>query len=341
MSLDIKYCPSTLKEGNNTYSNSALKKMFNSKKVSHILPFTSPDVEGEEQNMFIENRKRISISGVQEKLSVILIKNKLKLTEAGEQGQYILKPIPRDIKKVSQVPANEHLTMQIAMQVFGIQTAENALIFFNNDKPAYITKRFDVKTTTGKYLQEDFASLAGKTIQNSGFDFKYEYSYLEIGKLIKQYVNAYEVELEKFYKLVLFNYLFSNGDAHLKNFSLLETDNGDFILSPAYDLLCTRIHVNDSDFALSDMLSEESFEHSSFSSLGFHAYDDFFDFGITLGLNQNRIIKILNLMRTENKMVFQLINNSFLNEETKIEYSELYKNKLIRLNISISKKINN
>src|SRR5690606_40079276 len=58
---------------------------------------------------------------------------------------YILKPIPRDLKKVDQVPANEHLTMQIARQVYGINTAENALIFFSNGEPAYITKRFDVK----------------------------------------------------------------------------------------------------------------------------------------------------------------------------------------------------
>ncbi|MBL7933040.1 MAG: HipA domain-containing protein, partial [Bacteroidia bacterium] len=249
MSVDIQYCPGSLKEGFTTYSGAVLRRMFDNKKVHHVLPFPSPDTEGPLQEKFMENRRRISISGVQEKLSVILIKNKLRLTEQGEQGQYILKPIPRDVKKVSQVPANEHLTMQIAKQVYDIATAENALIFFTDDKPAYLTRRFDLKPSAGKYLQEDFAAIAGKTKDNAGSDFKYEYSYLQLGQLIAKYISAAEVELEKYFKLIVFNYLFSNGDAHLKNFSLIESPDGDYILSPAYDLVCTRIHVEDSDMA--------------------------------------------------------------------------------------------
>ena len=35
--------------------------------------------------------------------------------------------------------------MQIAKQVYGINAAENAIIFFKDGSPAYITKRFDVK----------------------------------------------------------------------------------------------------------------------------------------------------------------------------------------------------
>ena len=119
----------------------------------------------------MENRKRISISGVQEKLSLLLDKNVLRLTREGEQGTYLLKPIPRDLKKTDQVPANEHLTMQIAKQVYGLNTAENALVFFKNGTPAYITKRFDVKEGGGKWGKEDFATLAGKTKQNAGANF--------------------------------------------------------------------------------------------------------------------------------------------------------------------------
>ena len=98
----------------------------------------------------------------------------MQLTHPGEQGTYILKPIPIDLKKVDQLPANEHLTMQIAKQVFGINTAENAIIFFKNGTPAYITKRFDVKENREKRGKEDFASLAGKSKDNSGYNFKYE-----------------------------------------------------------------------------------------------------------------------------------------------------------------------
>ena len=339
MSLEIKYCPGSLKEGFSTYSRAALVRMFDGKTVSHVLPFDSPDAEGPQQEKFIENRKRISISGVQEKLSIVLVKNKLRLSEDGEQGQYILKPIPRDILKVSQVPANEHLTMQIAKQVYDIKTAENTMIFFANEKPAYITKRFDLRPEGGKYLQEDFAGIAGKTKNNAGVDFKYEYSYLELGQLITKYVSAKEVELEKYFKLVLFNYVFSNGDAHLKNFSLIESPHGDLIMSPAYDLICTRIHVNDAHLALKGGLSEQGFEHPSFSALGFYGYDDFYDFGLQLGLKESRLIKIIDLMRTENQNTHTLIAHSFLDVETKEQYTALYLEQLKRLNTSFSKKI--
>ena len=148
--------------------------MFNGKKVNHVLHYDQPQENEAVAEQFLENRKRISISGVQEKLSLLLEKNVLRLTKEGELGTYILKPIPRDLKKVNQVPANEHLTMQIAKQVYGLHTAENALIFFKNNSPAYITKRFDVKDDGSKWGKEDFATLAGKTKDNSGANFKYE-----------------------------------------------------------------------------------------------------------------------------------------------------------------------
>lgn len=67
--------------------------------------------------------------------------------------------------------------MQIAKQVYGLNTAENALIFFKNGSPAYITRRFDVKEKDEKWDKEDFATLAGKSKDNAGANFKYDYSY--------------------------------------------------------------------------------------------------------------------------------------------------------------------
>ncbi len=207
MSLhEIKYCPGTLAEGFSTYSITCLRRVFQSKKVSHILPYASPQASDEVAEKFIENRKRISISGVQEKLSFLLDKNKLRLTREGEQGTYILKPIPRDIKNVDQVPANEHLTMQIARQVYGLQTAENALIFFNNGDHAYIAKRFDVKDDGVKWGKEDFATLAGKTEENAGTNFKYDFNYEVMAGLLERYISAYHIELEKLSSLIVFKW---------------------------------------------------------------------------------------------------------------------------------------
>jgi serine/threonine-protein kinase HipA len=125
------------------------------------------------KDSFEENATRMSISGVQEKFSIIQLKNKIRLTKEGEQGTHILKPIPSASKNADQMPANEHLTMQIAHRVFGIETAENALIFFGNGDPAYITKRFDVVPGSLKLAQEDFASLAGMSTQTHGTDYKF------------------------------------------------------------------------------------------------------------------------------------------------------------------------
>ena len=125
-----------------------------------------------------------------------------------------------------------------------------ALIFFKNGESAYLTKRFDVKVDGSKLAKEDFASLAGRTPQTHGENYKYLGNYLELFQLMKLHVPAYKLEAPKLFSLLVFNYLFSNGDAHFKNFSLIETPLGDFRLSPAYDLLNTRIHIEDSDFAL-------------------------------------------------------------------------------------------
>ena len=320
MSLtEIKYCPGTLADGFKTYSPTCLKRVFNGKKLSHILPYyaTYSDKDSEK---FIENRKRISISGVQEKVILLLEKNKLRLTNAGEQGTYILKPIPQNLKKVEQVPANEHLTMQISRQVYGINTAENALIFFGNGEPAYITKRFDVNEDGTKLAKEDFASLSGRTAENAGDNFKYDYSYEEMAELLKKFIPAYMFEIEKFFALVVFNYLFSNGDAHLKNFSILESASGDYLLSPAYDLINSRIHVNDSDFALSRGLFKDDFQSYACQKTKHPGLEDFKEFARRIGIKEKRFDKIMNPFLERKEKVEKLINCSFLDKSTKKDY---------------------
>jgi serine/threonine-protein kinase HipA len=324
---ELKYCPGTLAEGFNTYSTACLLRVFQGRKVSHVLPYAPPQNSEEDAEKFIENRKRISISGVQEKLSLMLEKNKLRLTKEGEQGTYLLKPIPRDVKNVSQVPAGEHLTMQIARQVYGLQTAENALIFFSNGEPAYITKRFDVKEDGSKWGKEDFASLAGKTEENTGQNFKYDSSYEEMGELLKKFVPAWRVEIEKLYSLIVFNFLFSNGDAHLKNYALLETPGGDYVLSPAYDLLNTKIHVDDTDFALDGGLFSDGYQSDAMKKSNHPGLHDFYELARRFEMNEKRRDKILSPYLQVQPMVEELTRRSFLNEKTKRAFLLYYQTK--------------
>jgi serine/threonine-protein kinase HipA len=99
---EIQYCPGTLAPGHATYSRACLNGLFGGKKVSHVLPY-SASADSEDADRLRENRKRISISGVQIKASLVLDKNKLRLTRPGERGGYILKPIPYDVKHAEYV----------------------------------------------------------------------------------------------------------------------------------------------------------------------------------------------------------------------------------------------
>lgn len=265
--MKITHCPSTLLEGYSTYSSSALKNLFEGKKVNHVLPYLPPSFDEGVTELFIENRKRISISGVQEKLSLVLDEDELRLSHQDEQGRYILKPIPRDLQKVEEVPANEHLTMQLAKQIYKIPTAENALIFFQDNSPAYLTKRFDVKSDGTKYGKEDFATLAQKTYQNAGPNFKYDYSYEEI----------------------------------------------------------------------SDGLFKE-YETESYQANGFFAYDDFYEFGLRIGMSEKRVFKSLAIFCKKQEGVEKLVKQSFLVVENQELYYQYYLKRLKALNYSFTKK---
>jgi serine/threonine-protein kinase HipA len=321
---DLKYCPGTLAEGFAAYSPKCLRSLFGGKRVSHFLPYDPPQKNEEVAEKFFENRRRISISGAQEKLSMILKKNILRLTKEGEQGTYILKPVPADLKKADQVPANEHLTMQIAEQIYGINTARNAMIFFKDGTPAYITGRFDVKAEGRKWGKEDFASLAGRTRANAGPDFKYGSSHEECGLMIQRFVPAWRVEIEKYFALVVFNFLFSNGDAHLKNFSLLESSGGDYLLSPAYDLLNTRLHTDDPVFALDAGLFADNYRSSQYKITGHPSKADFVEFARRIGIQESRIEKLLSPFLVNQKAVGSLISRSFLNDPAKRAYLLMY-----------------
>lgn len=232
---------------------------------------------------------------------------------------------------MDQVPANEHLTMQIAAQIYGIKTAENGMIFFKNGSPAYIIRRFDVKPGGSKWGKEDFATLAGRTKDNAGADFKYTYSYEEAAALIRQFVPAWRIEIEKYFALVVFNYLFSNGDAHLKNFALLESETGDYFLSPAYDLINTSLHADDNEFALDKGLFADDFASEIYKKTHYRGKQDFEEFARRIGVQEDRLEKILEPFLFKQHKVEILVNRSFLGEPNKRDYLLDYNSRRNRL----------
>lgn len=325
---EINVCPGTLAIGFDTYSPSCLRKMFDGRRVSHIIDLS---LDGNADNIAAAINK-ISVSGAQEKLSAVVDKGHIILTPPQQQGRYIIKPIPdyKHLRFRNNIPANEHLTMQIASQVYGIKTAENALAFFADGQMVYITRRFDYDENGLKIRQDDFASISGKTDRNSGKDYKYTGCYEDIARLLKQNVSAWQVEMSRYFSLVVFNYIFSNGDAHLKNFSLRETPNGDYILSPAYDLMNTSIHIDDGDFALQDGLIPKSEYSDTYTNSGHPCKDDFITFGKRIGVLPKKLHSIIELFATEQPQVLQLIERSFLDEKVKRMYRQSYLERLRR-----------
>ncbi len=124
-----------------------------------------------------------------------------------------------------------------------------------------------------------------------------------------------------------FNYLFSNGDAHLKNFSLLESSKGDYLLSPAYDLINTRLHVDDTDFALEKGLFTDNYKSEQQKKTGHPSKRDFIEFAKRIGVLEGRIEKLLYPFITRQPLVETFIHRSFLNNKSKRGYLLLYNTK--------------
>jgi len=320
--IKINVCPSTLAEGFDTYSPTARKLLFEGKAVSPYFDGLSPNMDSIEAKESIENVGRISLSGVQAKFSVVINDDlHLRFARQNEQGTYILKPRPNGYHLLNKeyCAANEHLTMQIASQVYGIETAANGLCFFENDETAYLTRRFDIYPD-GKHLQEDFAALLGYTKANGGSDYKYcNASYEDCAEVIRQNVKAAAIDLVRFFRLVLFNFISLNDDAHLKNFSLLNTGQ-EYRLSPAYDLVNTSLHlVQPRIFALDKGLFREGMKLTDTRTV---CKSDFEDFGKRIGLPEKVITREITRFTDNNPKVQNLIDHSFLSEDLKKQYKQ-------------------
>ena len=322
---ELKHCPSTLKEGFSTYSPEACRKLFGGKQVSHILDFDSPNNNSADSTDYAEHIGSISLSGVQPKGALVLRDGSLRKPKEGERGEYILKPAPVSYALLERkyCPANEHLTMQMAAQAYGIETAANALCFFRDGEAAYITKRFDVAPDGSKYSQEDFASLAGLTNVNGGSNYKYSVlSYEDCADIIRRYVRAAQVDLLRFFRVVLFNYITLNDDAHLKNFSLIDRGNGDYRLAPAYDLINTSLHLRTPQiFALEKGLFKEGMKMTDIHTVD---RNDFEEFGRRIGLPDRMVKREVDTFAKVSLLALGLIERSFLSEELKKSYRQSY-----------------
>ena len=207
------------------YHRKCARRLFGTNWVPAI-PFSSADIVAEAQKMI----GKISISGVQPKLSVNL-NRKRKVLEVVEKGGYfILKP---QIERFSHLPENENLCMNIAGSL-KIETPPHGLLRFQDGALCYVIRRFDRMDDGTKLQQEDFQQL-------TGIEDKYSGSIERVGKVLLDYSAAPLLDAVILFERLLLFFVIGNGDAHLKNFSLLKKPELGYRLSPVYDVVNSRL----------------------------------------------------------------------------------------------------
>lgn len=230
------------------YTPAERARMFEGKAASPLLPYRYK-AKGLGDDLPVSTGS-LSVSGAQQKLGVCLENGLLRIAEPGEQSTHILKPCADSRFTLNHdMPANELFCLSMVAKLFKIPAVHATLCFFSDGVPAYLTKRFDVLPDGCKRHVEDIASLSETEVQGDSLK-KYQGSYEQLAAIIAETSTAPLLDLRTFFKLVLVNYLLCNGDAHAKNFSMMEHDDGAWRLAPAYDILNTRLHVADSPFAM-------------------------------------------------------------------------------------------
>lgn len=221
-------CPITYELCNKgeKYTEKGLKLL--SKLLTNLKDF--PYTPKEQIQLASQFAAKLSIQGVQPKLSVTLSLKKEEFEIVGKGGRFILKP-PHQI--YDEVPQNEDLTMRLA-KIVGIEVPFHGMIYNIDGSLSYFIKRFD-RSGSQKIAVEDFSQLLGFTR-----DTKYESSMEKIVSVIEKHCTFPVIEKIKLFRLVIFNFLIGNEDMHLKNFTMIRHKEK-VEMSPAYDLLNTTI----------------------------------------------------------------------------------------------------
>lgn len=303
-------CPITYEYcGDDKYSKRGLRLLSKNLSALNDFPYTPK----QQQLLAIEHADKISIQGVQPKLSVALNTKKEIFEIVEKNGHFIFKP-PHDIYE--EVPENEDLTMKLASLV-GIETPIHGLIYNIDGSLTYFIKRFDRLSKNKKVAVEDFSQLLG-----SSRDTKYDTSMEKLIPVIDKHCTFPLKEKVKLFRWVIFNFLTGNEDMHIKNFSLIRRKNT-VEFSPAYDLLNTSILLNAKEEIALPLRGKKS---------NLNRNDLLSYFGSErLGLSDAVIQKELNRFEASVQIWPEIIQKSFLSSKMQQKYLEMISTRWNRL----------
>ena len=289
------------------WHTTCILKFFNEKKL--------PDININEKtlNQYTSSviKDGYTVPGVQKKASLNLEKHSgnTRPTLQNYNPGYILKP---PVTKYPYLPELEHFGMLIAKAI-GIKVVPQALIT-SNSQYSYITKRTDhafCNDHIEKIAMEDFYQLSYRLTQ-----YKYQSSYEKCAKIIDKYSSSNGLDISELFIRVLFYYIIGNADMHLKNLSMIETFSGSntFIFSPAYDILPVHIIFTEDKEELALEINGKKRNLRK---------NDFITFGITIGIPDIALHKMMNQLLESSGILIYLCQDSLLPDSMKKSFIDL------------------
>ena len=207
---------------------------------------------------------KLSLAGAQDKLPVYIKGTQFYLPKnSGSATTHIIKPINADF---TDIPRNEAFCMELA-QRSGFLVPNSKIITVGGHE-LFVVDRYDrheINKEIVRIHQEDFCQAMGYPVER-----KYQETggpgFIECRELIDEYLSNKGVTNRfQFIRMMIFNYIIGNHDAHGKNFSILH--NKGFELAPFYDLVSTQVYPLDNKFAMAigqtfrlDRIKEHSFK---------------------------------------------------------------------------------
>jgi serine/threonine-protein kinase HipA len=296
-----------LDEGQVDFHPSCARKFFGND-TPPILPYTRDNMTELAKQVI---RTSTSVTGVQAKMSLDVnrgSKNEpARFTIVGLWGKYIFKP---QSAKYPNLPELEDLTMKMA-EIAHIRTARHTLIRLADGELGYLTLRMDRGRKGEKISMLDMCQLTNRLTEH-----KYYGTYQQLAETIKKYSSAPMLDVQRFWEIVLFSWMTGNSDMHCKNFSLIDSGNGEYVLSPAYDLLAVLLAdpQDPEEMAMSFSLGgkKNGFNRNTFMSA-------FTQSGIPATVADRMINRMAGYLPDWKK----LISHSFLSEKMQIAYCSL------------------
>ena len=301
-------CGRPLKAGDQSgWHKNCIKRFFGTSAIPQI------DISDKAlESIVLENvSKGLTVPGVQKKLSLHLSteKKRSRLTIVDHPTGYILKP---QVELFRSLPEAEQLVMCMADEC-GIATVPHALIY-NSGSFAYITKRVDRAPGPDRVrilAMEDFCQLDLRLTQD-----KYKGSYERCARIIERYSLRTMFDMTELFIRLVFCFIAGNSDMHLKNFSLVETEeaSGEYVLSPAYDLLPVNI------------IMPEDTEETALTLNGKKSNikkADFIAFAHSCGISDRAAEKMISELKSRKTRLIEMCKDSLLPEDLKTALAEL------------------